>query len=46
MREPETPSPAQMHPVQRRKNDHDRHHDHHDDYRHHRRKSFLHDLFD
>ncbi|HQA83469.1 MAG TPA: hypothetical protein PKY80_08820 [Syntrophales bacterium] len=28
------------------KNDHDRHHDHHDDYRHHRRKSFLHDLFD
>lgn len=28
------------------KNDHDRHHDHDDDYRHHRRKSFLHDLFD
>jgi len=25
---------------------HDRHHDHDDEYGHHKRKSFLHDLFD
>ncbi len=31
---------------EKREDDHDRHHDHDDKYRHHKRKSFLHDLFD
>ena len=34
------------HRYEKREDDHDRHHDHDDKYRHHKRKSFLHDLFD